>query len=90
MSALPTRIVEFVKRLVKPIILESCEEDIVIKKHLRAIRVIKDDELAKDTKGSSRMSQVMVSKGRDKETNDNKILTRLFKNLTMEVSKLKQ
>ena len=69
----------------KPKILESCEEVIYIEKYLHMIGVIKDDELAKDSKDVSRKSQVMESKGRDKEKIDIETLTCLIKNLTTEV-----
>lgn len=82
MAALPTRIAQFVKRATKPMLLESCEEAIVVEKDLHAIGVIKDDELGKDSKGASKKSQAMESKGRDKEATDIETLTRLIKNLT--------
>lgn len=43
-SALPTNIAQFVKRVAKPILLENCEEAIVVKKGLHVIGLIKDDE----------------------------------------------
>jgi len=57
---------------------------------LHTIGIIKDDESAKDSKDKSKKSQVMASKGRDKEENDIEGLTHLIKNLTIEVSELKQ
>lgn len=74
----------------KPTLLENCEEAIVVEKDLHAIGVIKDDESEKESKGARRKSQVMVSKGREKEGNDIQTLTRLIKNLTTEVFELKQ
>jgi len=56
-----------IKRVVKPTLLENCEEAIAVEKDLRAIGVIKHDESAKDSKDASRKSQVMASKGSDKE-----------------------
>lgn len=90
MSALPTCIAQFVKRATKPTLLESYQEAIVVKKDLHTIRVIKDDEPKKDSRYASKKSQVMASKGRNKEENDIETLTRLVKNLTTEVSELKQ
>jgi len=49
-SALP----QFVKRLEKPTILESCEEAIVVDKDFHAIRFVKDDESTKDSKDTRR------------------------------------
>ena len=46
------------------------------------IEVIKDDEPTKDPKDVRKWSQVMVSKGRDKEASDIETLTCLVKNLT--------
>jgi len=89
-SALPTNIAQFVKRAVKPTLLENCGEAIVVEKHLCAIRVIKDDEPTKESRDVSRKSQAMASNGRDKEANDIETLTRLVKNLTTEVFELKQ
>ena len=74
----------------KPTLMESCEEAIAVEKDLCVIGVIKDDELAKDTKYASRKSQAMASKGRDKEATDIETLTCLIKNLTTKVSELKQ
>lgn len=53
-SALPTNIVQFVKRATKPTLLENCEEEIAIEKDVCAIGVIKDDEPMKDSRGRSR------------------------------------
>ena len=81
MSALPTSIAQFVKRVAKPTLLENCEEDIAIEKGLRAIGVIKDDKLAKESKDVSMRSQAMVSKGKDKEATNIETLTRLCQEL---------
>ena len=89
-SALPTNIAQFVKWAVKPTLLESCEEAIVVEKYLCAIKVIKDDESTKDSKFASRKPQAMASKGRDKEATDIETLTRLVKNLTTKVFELKK
>jgi len=70
--------------------MENCEEAIFVEKYLHAIGVMKDDEPSKDSKDASRKTQAMASKGGDKETNDIESLTRLVKNLTTEVSKLRQ
>ena len=74
----------------KPTLLENCEEAIVVKKDLRMIGLIKDDELTNDSQGTSRKSKTMAINGRDKEENDIETLTRLIKNLTTEVSELKK
>jgi len=70
--------------------LESYKEAIFVDKDLHAIKVIKDDESTKDSKDVSRKPQAMASKGRDKEATDIETLTHLVKNLTSEVSELKQ
>lgn len=88
--ALPNNIALFVKWAAKPTLLECCEDDISVEKDLHTIRVIKDEEPTKDSKDASKKSQVMESKGRDKEATNIGPLTRLIKNLTTEVSKLKQ
>lgn len=90
MSALLTRIAQFVKRTMKPTLLENYEEAIAVEKYLHAIGVIKDDESTKDSKDVSRKYQVMANKGRDKEAIDIETLTCLVKNLTTEVFELKQ
>jgi len=74
----------------KPTLLENYEEAIVVEKDLRTIGVIKDDEPAKNSRDTNINSQEMVSKGREKEENDIENLTRLVKNLTIEVCELKQ
>lgn len=74
----------------KPTLLESCKEDIVVEKDLHEIGVIKDDESMKYSKDASRNPQAMARKGRDKETTNIETLTHLVKNLTTEISKLKQ
>lgn len=89
MFALPTNIARFIKQAMKPTILESYEEAINVEKYVRAIGVIKDEEPAKDSKYASSKSQVMASKGRDKEETHVETLICLVKNLTMEVSELK-
>lgn len=81
-SALLTSIAQFIKRASKLALLENCEEATTVEKDPWVIGVIKDDELAKDSKDVSRKSQPMVSKGRDKEANDIETLTRLVNNLT--------
>lgn len=70
--------------------MKNCKEAIAVEKYLHMIRVTKDHEPAKDSKDTSKKSQVMVSKGRDKEENDIETLTRLVKNLTIEVYEIKQ
>ena len=70
--------------------MENYKEAIVVEKYLHTIGLIKDDEPAKDSKDVSRKSQAMASKGREKEANDIETLTHLIKNLTTEVSELKQ
>ena len=90
MSTLLISIAQFVKRVAKPTLLENCEEAIAVEKDLQMIGVIKDDEPTKDYKDVSRKSQVMASKGRDKEETNIEILTRLVKKLTPEVFELKQ
>jgi len=57
---------------------------------LHAIGVIKDDESMKDSKDAGINPQAMRSKGRDKETTNIETLTHLVKNLTTEISELKQ
>lgn len=89
-STLPTSIVQFVKRAMKPTLLENCEEAIAVEKDLCAIGVIKDDEPTKDSRDSSKKPQAVASKGKDKDTSDIETLTRVFKNLTTKVSELKQ
>jgi len=89
-STLSTSITQFVKRDVKPTLLENYEEDIIIEKDLHVIGVINDDEPTKESRDTSRNSQAMASKGRDKEANDNETLTHLIKKLTTEVYELKQ
>ena len=56
MSALLTNIVQFAKRVEKPILLENFQEEIDVEKDLCAIGVIVDDELAKDSKYMGRRS----------------------------------
>lgn len=90
MSALPTIIEQFIKRVANKILLEKYKEEIIVEKHLHMIRVIKDDEPRKYSRDPSRKPQAMVSKGKDKGENHSQILTRLIKNLTTEVPKLKQ
>jgi len=75
---------------VKPTLLENCEDTIDVEKDLCMIGVINNDEPTKDSKDTSRKSQTIVRKGRDKETNNIETLTRLVKNLTTEVFELKQ
>lgn len=89
-STLPSTIAQFIKWAAKPTLLESYEEAIAIEKDLRAIVVIKDDKSMKDSKHVSKKPQETPSKGRDKETIDIETLTRLVKNLTTEMSELKQ
>jgi len=57
---------------------------------LCAIRFINNDEPENDSRDVRRKSQAMTSRGRDKETSDIETLTHLVKNLTSEVSELKQ
>ena len=57
---------------------------------MRTIGVIKDDELEKGSRDASRKPQGTTSKGKDKETSDIETLTRLVKNLTIEMSELKK
>lgn len=57
---------------------------------MHTIGLIKDNEPTKDSKDASKKSQVMARKGRDRESKDIETLTRLVKNLTTEVSELKQ
>jgi len=54
---------------VKPTLLESCEEAIVVEKDLRAIGVIKDDESTKYLKDVRRKPQAMTSKGQRQGSN---------------------
>lgn len=65
--SLPTTIVQFIKRVVKPTLLERCEGAIVVEKDLCTIRVIKDDESMKDSKDVRKNPQETMSKGKDKE-----------------------
>jgi len=51
----------------KPALLESCVHATVVKKDLRTIGVIKDEEPKKDSKYASRNSQAMASKGRERK-----------------------
>lgn len=88
--ALPTTIAEFIKQVVKPTLLESCEEAIVVEKYLHAIGVIKDDESKKDSKDASRKPQETMIKGRDKQATDIETLTILVKKLTNKMYELKQ
>lgn len=53
-SALPTNILQFIKRVAKPTLLENYKEAIIMEKDLCAIGVIKDDEPTKDFKDVSR------------------------------------
>jgi len=70
--------------------LENYEEVVTVEKYLHVVRVIKDDELAKDSKDASKKSQEIGCKGRDKEATDIETLTRLVNSLSIEMSKLKQ
>lgn len=54
MSALPTNIVQFIKRASRPTLLENFEEVTVVEKTLHVIGVIKDDEPTKDSIDASR------------------------------------
>lgn len=89
-SALPTNIVQFVKRVVKPTLLENFQEAIDVDKELCAIGVIVHDEPAKESKDKGRRSQNDMSKVKEKETSEIENLTRLVKSLTTEVSEPKQ
>jgi len=89
MSALPTSIVQFIKRAVKPTLLENCEEVITVEKDLHAIGVIKDDEPTKESRDVSKKRQAVASKGKGKEASDIETLTRLINKLTIEDSDLK-
>lgn len=89
-SALPTSIVQFVKRVVKPMLLENCEEALIVENDMRMIGFIKDDEPIKDSKDVSRNPLVVANIGIDKEASDIEILTPLVKALKTEVSELKQ
>lgn len=89
-STPPTSIVQFIKRAIKPTVLENCEEKIVVENDLCAIGIIKDDEPTKDPREVSKKPQATVSKGKDRETSDIENLTCLVKNMAIEVSELKQ
>lgn len=70
--------------------MEIFRESIDVEKDLRAIRVIVDDELTKDSKDMGRRSQATVSKEKEKEESEIEKLIHLIKSLTTKVSKLKK
>ena len=89
-STLPTSIAQFIKRVSRPTLLENYEEAIVVEKDMRVIGVIKDDEPAKEFKDTSKKSQAMASKGRDKEATNIETFTHLVKRFSTEMFEPKQ
>jgi len=53
-SAQPTSVLQFVKQVAKPTLLENGDKEIAIEKDLHVIGAIKDDEPTKDSRDASR------------------------------------
>lgn len=68
MFSLSTIIAEFIKWVVKPTLLENFQEEIDVEKDLRAIVIIVDDEISKDSKDTYMRYHTKVLKLKQRTT----------------------
>lgn len=74
----------------KPTLVETFEEAIIVKKDLCAIEVIIDDELIKDSKDIWKRLKASISKAKEKEVINLESLNHTINSLSNELAELKQ